>query len=70
MLDTPQCWVGVDVAKATFDVALLPQGKTYHFAYDQAGIDQCKSLLTQPAATIVVLESTGGYESRLATELV
>jgi transposase len=67
---TPQCWVGIDVAKATFDVALLPQGKTYHFAYDLAGIDALKLLLTEPEATIVVLEATGGYESRLATELL
>ena len=69
-LPQPQCWVGVDVAKATLDVALLPQSKTYHFKYDAQGVEEFLALLTDPATTIVVLESTGGYECRLAAELL
>ncbi len=70
MSTAPECWIGIDVAKATLDVALLPQGTSFHFSYDQAGIDALKRLIGNPAATIVVLESTGGYETRLAVELL
>jgi transposase len=70
MSSVPEYWIGIDVAKASFDVALLPQGKTFHFNYDQAGIDALRKLIDNPAATVVVLESTGGYECRLAAELL
>jgi transposase len=70
MSPSPECWIGIDVAKASLDVALLPQGKSFHFRYDQDGIDAIKALIAHPAATIVVLESTGGYEARLAIELL
>jgi len=62
-------FVGIDVSKNKFDVVILPKGTRLTCPYDREGIDQ---LLAQLAGLdcIVVLEATGGYERRLAAELV
>lgn len=60
--------VGIDVSKATLDVALLPSGELLQVANDAAGIDElAKKLKT---ADLVVMEATGGYETAVATALV
>ena len=63
-------WVGIDVAKHKFDVALLPGGQTASLAYDEEGLSQVLTLLKPQAACLVVLEATGGLERRLAVELL
>jgi transposase len=62
-------FVGIDVSKSKFDVAILPEGAQLTCAYDAAGIGQ---LLTQLPRhdCVVVLEATGGFERRLAAELI
>ena len=63
------CYVGIDVAKDSFDVNLRPGQGTLKFAYTAAGI---RKLLRQLAALTVALacmEATGGYEQRLAVAL-
>jgi transposase len=40
-----------------------------HLAYDEKGIAQVVSRLTQVAPTLIVMEATGGLEMRLASEL-
>lgn len=62
-------FVGIDIAKDTFDLCITPPGETLHVAYDDAGIEQvCKRLVTE-APTLIVIEATGGLETRLASEL-
>lgn len=62
-------FVGIDIAKDSFDLCISPSGEALHVAYDDAGIEQaCKHLLTE-APTLIVMESTGGLETRLASEL-
>lgn len=62
-------FVGIDIAKDTFDLCISPSGETQHVAYDDTGIEQvCKHLVTE-APTLIVLEATGGLETRLASEL-
>lgn len=62
-------FVGVDVSKSKFDVMILPEGTHLTCPYDREGIDELLAQLPKHDC-IVVLESTGGYERRLAGELV
>lgn len=62
-------FVGVDVSKSKFDVVILPEGTGLTCAYDSEGINQFLRHLPKHGC-VVVLEATGGYERRLAAELV
>ncbi len=62
-------FVGIDVAKLKFDVAIVPEGARLACAYDGEGIGQLLAWLPPHDCTIV-LEATGGFERRLAAELV
>ena len=62
--------VGIDVAKATLDVCLLPTGQALTVANDGAGIAQIIALLGQHTVALVLLEATGRYERRVASELL
>lgn len=65
-----QSWfVGIDIAKAKFDVCILPVGKSLVLSYDSEGIAR---LLTELAGheCVIVIEATGKLERRLAAELV
>lgn len=63
-------FVGIDVAKDTFDLCIDPPGEALHVAYDDAGIEQVCKRLGAEAPTLIVMEATGGLETRLASELV
>jgi transposase len=62
-------YLGLDVAKATVDLASEPAGLAGQFPTDPAGlaalVAQCQ---TQPVA-LVVLEATGGFEAPVAAAL-
>ena len=62
--------VGIDVAKAMLDVCLLPSGQRLSLANDDAGITQLVGLLKQQPVQLVLLEATGRYERRVASELL
>lgn len=62
--------VGIDVAKAKLDVCLLPSGQTLSVSNDDPGIAQVIALLKQQPVTLVLLEATGRYERRVASELI
>lgn len=64
-------FVGVDMAKAKFDMALDDKSGTKEMANDQAGIEQMLKTLAplQERVAVVVLEATGGLEKPLATAL-
>jgi transposase len=61
---------GIDVSKATLDVALLPSGEVLQFANDAPGIEELGKKLKSAAVDLVVMEATGGYETAVATALV
>jgi len=58
----PAAYVGIDVAQATLDVALLPSGETWQVANDEPGIRALLARLQPHAPALIVLEATGGYE--------
>lgn len=69
MTDTTRVVVGVDVAKATLDVAVRPSDAAWTVANDEAGI---RGLVTQLQAVTpaqIVLEATGGYEIAVVSAL-
>lgn len=63
-------FVGIDVAKHSFDVAVLPSQQSASLAYDEAGLRQLLEFLSPRGSCFVVLEATGGLERRLAGELI
>ncbi len=63
-------FVGIDVAKNTFDVHILPAATRHSLASDSKGIAKLLLILGSPQDTFVVLEATGGYHKRLVAELL
>jgi transposase len=59
-------YVGIDVAKATLDVAIGSDGELVQVENNEAGIAQLIQRLGEVAPRLVVLEATGGYESLVA----
>lgn len=62
-------FVGVDVSKNTLDIYIDPAAEAVHVAYDDKGVAQVVSRLLKIAPTLIVMEATGGLETRLAGEL-
>lgn len=62
-------FAGVDVAKARLDVMVIPDGKYFMQGNDEAGTKRVVSRLKRLGVQLTVIEATGGYERRLASEL-
>jgi transposase len=62
-------FVGIDVAKDHLDVHLLPDGIAFRVANDDAGIADLVARLGAAAATLIVLEATGGYQNPVVAAL-
>jgi len=62
-------YVGIDVSKATLDVAVWPGGQTWQVSNDEAGRAARLERLERPRPTAIVLEATGGLELPLVGEL-
>lgn len=60
-------FVGIDVAKAWVDVAIVPTGQRRHVGTDSAAIDGLVRELVGLAPTVIVVEASGGYESALVS---
>jgi transposase len=70
---TPTCFVGIDVAKASLDVVTLPGGRHERFDNDPRAHASLLAALTatcDPADTRIVMEATGGFEATVAAVLV
>jgi len=63
-------FVGLDVAKATLDIAVRPTAETWSASHDATGIDALVLRLGALAPTLIVLEATGGYQGPLVAALV
>lgn len=62
-------FVGIDVSKATLDVAIRPTGDRWHLLNNEAGITELVSRLGQMHPSLIVLEATGGLETLLCAAL-
>ncbi len=63
------CFVGIDVAKATLDLALEPGGEVWSVTNDGAGVQELVSRLVPLAPTLIVLEATGGFEAAVVAAI-
>lgn len=62
--------VGIDVSKATLDLAGVPNTAARSFANAPEGHAQIVALLRQAPPQLIVLEATGNYEAPLVAALV
>lgn len=62
-------YVGIDVAKAHLDVAVLPAEGSWRVLNDPPGIAALVNQLQTHTPTLIVLEATGGYETAVASAL-
>lgn len=65
----PAVWVGIDVSKATLDLALRPTGERWTRANDEAAIQSLVQDLGPHAPSLIVLEATGGFEHAVVAAL-
>jgi transposase len=65
MVDVP-CCVGIDVAKAQWDIAVRPAGERWAVPNDAGGVVTLVEQLQALHPTLMVLEATGGL-ARAAT---
>lgn len=63
-------FLGIDVAKDSFDVASLPSGLSLSLPNDAKGRQQLLDQLQKHSVALIVLEATGGYERCLVAELL
>jgi len=63
-------FVGIDVAKLSFDVASNRTRDVRQFIYDQHGLEQLVEHLRTLSPHLIVMEATGGLERRLLHQLI
>ncbi len=59
-------YVGIDVSKDKVDVALRPGEETWTVTQDEASLEELVMTIKDIKPELVVLEATGGYETRVA----
>lgn len=64
-----QDFVGIDVSKATLDIAHRPSGERWSESNDAAGVQRLTQRLLAAPPQLIILEATGGYEVLVATTL-
>jgi transposase len=68
-MNTSEHFIGIDVAKAHLDIAVLPSGESWTVSNDEMGIDTLVQRLQALSPTCVVLEATGGLEMPVTAAL-
>lgn len=66
---TDLLFVGIDVSKDTFDVAISSSSESRTFANDRRGIARLIKWLEKLQPHLVVMEATGGYQRALELQL-
>jgi transposase len=64
-----KCYIGIDVSKAMLDVFILPKKKYIQVENNVKGIKKLIKELSSLSDSLVVMESTGGYEKGVAEAL-
>jgi transposase len=65
----PVCFVGLDIAKAHIDVSVRPTAEQWQAEQTDDGIAGLVARLVALTPALVVVESTGGYETAVVTAL-
>jgi transposase len=69
MPNAKEHFVGIDVSKDWFDVAVLGEKRTFQFASTKKGIAALVQQMCQLQPRLIVVEATGGYEEALVLAL-
>lgn len=69
MPNVKEHFVGIDVAKDWFDVAVLGEKDTVRFANTKSGIAKLVKRMQVLSPSLIVVEATGGYEEALVLSL-
>ena len=64
-----ESFAGIDVAKETFEVCIRPNNIRKGFANDEQGRVEMARLLAESRPTLIIMESSGGYETPLVEAL-
>jgi transposase len=64
-----EVFVGIDVSKASLDIALRPSGERYTIKHTPQGIGELIQQLVEVRPSLIVVEATGGLEQPLAIAL-
>ncbi len=62
-------FIGIDIAKDTIDISVLPSGESWTVGTTPAELLETVDRLSALKPTNIVMEATGGYETRLAASL-
>ena len=62
-------YVGIDVAKDSLDVHILPHAQRIHYTTNAKDVQKLTEQLRKLKIKLIVLEATGGYGTTLAAEL-
>jgi transposase len=62
-------YVGIDVSKASLDIAVRPSGEHWQVENNSEGIARLVAKLQSLTPVSIVLEATGGYETAVAVSM-
>ena len=62
-------FIGIDIAKDTIDISVLPSGESWTVGTTPTELQETVDRLAALKPTNIVMEATGGYETRLAASL-
>jgi len=62
-------FIGIDIAKDTIDISVLPSGESWTVGTTPTELSETVDRLAALKPTNIVMEATGGYETRLAASL-
>lgn len=66
----PQTFIGIDVSQSSWDVHVLPAGRSFSVRVDDGGAERLLAQLGAPAGALAVVEATGGLERELVAALL
>jgi transposase len=69
MFQEKKIYIGIDVSKANLDIYILPNKKHMQFMNNAEGIQRLLAKARLFTDALIVMESTGGYESSVSQEL-
>jgi len=70
MTDSLNQFIGIDVSQNSWDVHVLPEGRSFSIRVEAGAIERLLSQLGSTAQALVVVEATGGLERELVAALL
>jgi transposase len=70
LVESPPTFIGIDVSQSSWDVHVLPAGRSFAVRVDDGAVPRLLGELGAAAGALVVIEATGGLERMLVAELL